>query len=86
MLLAYYVMWHFLQAYYFPQQAYYSLSPPQVAVFYVAADNVQNYVPMKVLCGRHCQPFFENFHSHICGEGVMWVTPILFYEVNLIKK
>ncbi len=30
--------------------------------------------------------FLKMIYSHICGEGVMWITPILFYEVNLIKK
>ncbi len=93
-----FVLWLFKQAYYVPQgflfsttgllffTASLSFTALQMTVFYVAADNIQNFVPMNVLYGRHCQPFLENFYSHICEEGVMWVTPILFYEVNLIKK
>ncbi len=30
--------------------------------------------------------FFENILFIFCGEGEMWVTPILFYETNLLKK
>jgi len=45
-------------------------APPQVAVFYVGADDVQISVPTNVLRGGHRQPFFEkNLLTFLRGKG-----------------
>ncbi len=57
-----------------------------MAVFYVGADNVQNFVLMNVLRSRHCQPFFEKIlPTYLKGKGDVGY-PYYFYEINLIKQ
>ncbi len=48
---------------------YISPPPPQVAVFYVGADDVWISVPMNVLRRGHRQPFFEkNLLTYFRGK------------------
>ncbi len=54
--------------------------------FYVAAVDIWNFVLMNVWYGRHYHSFSLKNLFTLSGEGVMWVTSILFYETNLNKK
>ncbi len=54
--------------------------------FYIAAVDIWNFVLMHVQYGRHYHSFSLKKLFTLSGEGVMWVTPILFYETNMNKK